>query len=67
MEGGEGGREDGGVRQREEGNPGRENYWADRDLIVQVKGGKGGGTRQGKPDTALHEELLGMTSRVGKC
>ena len=44
--GGAGGCVDGEGRQREEGTPGRENPGGDRDLIAQVKDGKGGGGRK---------------------
>ena len=40
----------GGGRQREEGTPRRENPGAKRDLISQVKDGKGGGNGRGKAD-----------------
>ena len=54
---------DGGGRQREEGNHGRDNPGADRDLITQVEDGKGGESGKGKADTGLREKLLGIPSR----
>ena len=57
---------DGGGRQREEGTPGQEKPWPNRELIAQVEDGKGGATGLGKADTGSREELLGMPSRGRK-
>ena len=46
-----------GGRQREEGNPGRENPGSDRDLGAG-QGRQRGATGRGKAGTGSHEELL---------
>ena len=58
---------DGVGKQREVGTPGQEIPGDEREMIEQVKDGKGGANRRGKADTGLCEELLGMPVRGGKC